>query len=103
MAGGFDVSAAGDQQYDRMEMLKAFDQTEAGVKGLIDSGLTKIPKIFVRPSEELAQDQLTYTNIQVQVPVIDLSGILDADGRKQIVEQVRMASETWGFFPGGES
>ncbi|KAL0414333.1 UNVERIFIED_CONTAM: 1-aminocyclopropane-1-carboxylate oxidase1 [Sesamum radiatum] len=98
MAGGIDVSAAGDQQYDRMEMLKAFDQTEAGVKGLIDSGLTKIPKIFVRPSEELAQDQLTYTNIQVQVPVIDLSGILDADGRKQIVEQVRIASETWGFF-----
>ncbi|KAL2230058.1 UNVERIFIED_CONTAM: 1-aminocyclopropane-1-carboxylate oxidase 11 [Sesamum indicum] len=98
MAGGIDASAAGDQQYDRMEMLKAFDQTEAGVKGLIDSGLTKIPKIFVRPSEDLAQDQLTYKNIQVQVPVIDLSGILDADRRKQIVEQVRMASETWGFF-----
>ncbi|KAL0376770.1 UNVERIFIED_CONTAM: 1-aminocyclopropane-1-carboxylate oxidase1 [Sesamum calycinum] len=97
MAGGLDVSAAGDQQYNRMEMLKAFDQTEAGVKGLIDSGLTKIPKIFVRPSEDLAQE-LTYKNIQVQVPVIDLSGILDADGRKQIVEQVRIASETWGFF-----
>ncbi|KAL0349007.1 UNVERIFIED_CONTAM: 1-aminocyclopropane-1-carboxylate oxidase1 [Sesamum angustifolium] len=67
------------------------------VKGLIDSGLTKIPKIFVRPSEDLAQE-LTYKNIQVQVPVIDLSGILDADWRKQIVEQVRIASETWGFF-----
>ncbi|KAL0376768.1 UNVERIFIED_CONTAM: 1-aminocyclopropane-1-carboxylate oxidase1 [Sesamum calycinum] len=96
MAGGVDVSA-GDQQYDRMEMLKAFDQTEAGVKGLIDSGLTKIPKIFVRPSEDLAQE-LPYKNIQIQVPVVDLSGILDADGRKQIVEQVRIASETWGFF-----
>ncbi|KAL0414332.1 UNVERIFIED_CONTAM: 1-aminocyclopropane-1-carboxylate oxidase11 [Sesamum radiatum] len=96
MAGGID--AAGDQQYDRMEMLKAFDQTKAGVKGLIDSGLTKIPKIFVRPSEDLARDHLTYKNLQVQVPVIDLSGILDADRRKQVVEQVRIASETWGFF-----
>ncbi|KAL2230056.1 1-aminocyclopropane-1-carboxylate oxidase homolog 1 [Sesamum indicum] len=96
MAGAIDVSA-GDQQYDRMEMLKAFDQTEAGVKGLIDSGLTKIPKIFVRPSEDLAQE-LTYENIQVQVPVIDLSGILDANGRKKMVEQVRIASESWGFF-----
>ncbi|KAL0414335.1 UNVERIFIED_CONTAM: 1-aminocyclopropane-1-carboxylate oxidase [Sesamum radiatum] len=96
MAGGINVSA-GDQQYDRMEMLKAFDQTEAGVKGLIDSGLTKIPKIFVRPSEDVAQE-LTYKNIQVQVPMIDLSGILDIDGRKKIIEQVRIASETWGFF-----
>ncbi|PIN24310.1 Iron/ascorbate family oxidoreductase [Handroanthus impetiginosus] len=92
MAGGTNVSAV-----DRMEMLNAFDVTGAGVKGLTDSGVLKIPKIFVRPSEELAEE-LTHKNTQIQVPVIDLSGILDPDQRKQIVEKVRVASETWGFF-----
>ncbi|KAL0349008.1 UNVERIFIED_CONTAM: 1-aminocyclopropane-1-carboxylate oxidase1 [Sesamum angustifolium] len=96
MAGGIDVSS-NDQGYDRMEMLRAFDETKAGVKGLTDSGLLKIPRIFVRPSEELAQE-LTCKKTQVQVPVIDLSGIQDADRRKRIVEEVRIASETWGFF-----
>ncbi|PIM99900.1 Iron/ascorbate family oxidoreductase [Handroanthus impetiginosus] len=92
MAGGIDLSAV-----DRVEMLKAFDETGAGVKGLTDSGVLKIPKIFLRPSEELAQE-LTRKNTQAQVPVIDLSGILDPDRRKEIVERVRIASETWGFF-----
>ncbi|KAK6161896.1 hypothetical protein DH2020_001737 [Rehmannia glutinosa] len=34
-----------------MEMLKAFDETETGVKGLMVLGLPKIPIIFVRPPE----------------------------------------------------
>ncbi|KAK6161106.1 hypothetical protein DH2020_004487 [Rehmannia glutinosa] len=98
MAGEIDVSVD-DQQYDRMEMLKAFDQTKAGVKGLLDSGLVKIPKIFVRPSEELAEESgYKHTTQLIQVPVIDLSDIQNADKRKQIVEQVRIASETWGIF-----
>ncbi|KAK6781011.1 hypothetical protein RDI58_023195 [Solanum bulbocastanum] len=43
--------------YDRMSELKAFDDTKTGVKGLVDSGITK-----------------------------------------EIVDKVRDASETWGFF-----
>ncbi|KAK2997412.1 hypothetical protein RJ639_025860, partial [Escallonia herrerae] len=35
-------------EYDRTKELEAFDETKAGVKGLIDNGLVKIPKIFVR-------------------------------------------------------
>ncbi|PIN24314.1 hypothetical protein CDL12_02963 [Handroanthus impetiginosus] len=96
MAGGIDVSAV-DQQCDRIEMLKAFDEKKAGVKGLADLGLLKIPKIFVRPSEELAQE-FTHKGTQIQVPVINLSGILDTDRRRQIVEELRIATETWGFF-----
>ncbi|KAL3626409.1 hypothetical protein CASFOL_029958 [Castilleja foliolosa] len=95
MADNFD-----EQQYDaaeRVEMLRAFDETNAGVKGLIDSGLQKVPKIFVRPSDELAQE-LTYQKTQIQVPVIDLSEIQTPVGRKRIVEEVKVASETWGFF-----
>ncbi|XP_051127571.1 1-aminocyclopropane-1-carboxylate oxidase homolog 1-like [Andrographis paniculata] len=77
---------------DRKQMLEAFDETKAGVKGLLDSGLDKIPKIFVRPSEELSEE-LTYKYPKIEVPVIDLSA-----GRIQVVEQVRSASEKWGFF-----
>ncbi|KAL1558977.1 1-aminocyclopropane-1-carboxylate oxidase 1-like [Salvia divinorum] len=91
-----DSSAAGER-YDRMELLKAFDETKAGVKGLNDAGVLKLPQIFVRPSEELTEE-LKHEKAQVQVPVIDLSGIDDGGMRKKIVEQVRSAAETWGFF-----
>ncbi|XP_051127866.1 1-aminocyclopropane-1-carboxylate oxidase homolog 1-like isoform X2 [Andrographis paniculata] len=77
---------------DRKQMLEAFDETKTGVKGLLDSGLDKIPEIFVRPSEELSEE-LTYKYPKIEVPVIDLSA-----GRIQVVEQVRSASEKWGFF-----
>ncbi|CAA3008663.1 1-aminocyclopropane-1-carboxylate oxidase homolog 1 [Olea europaea subsp. europaea] len=77
--------------------LKAFDETKAGVKGLIDAELQKLPKIFVRPAEELAKD-LNHKRAQIEVPVVDLGGMEKADRRQQIVEEVRLASETWGFF-----
>ncbi|EYU25981.1 hypothetical protein ABFS82_07G044400 [Erythranthe guttata] len=97
MAGVVSPSDNEHQVFDRMSMLKAFDETKAGVKGLTDSGLLQIPKIFVRPPDELAEE-LTYKKTQLQVPVIDLSEIDDSERRKKIVEEARIASETWGFF-----
>ncbi|KAH6770046.1 hypothetical protein C2S52_014849 [Perilla frutescens var. hirtella] len=93
MAEAIDSSA----NIDRMQVLKAFDETKAGVQGLSDTGLLKLPNIFVRPSEELAEE-LKHQKAHVQVPVIDLSNVTNDERRKQIVEQVRNASETWGFF-----
>ncbi|GFQ00693.1 1-aminocyclopropane-1-carboxylate oxidase homolog 1 [Phtheirospermum japonicum] len=52
-------------------MLKAFDETNAGVKGLVDSVCKKSPRF---------------------------SDIQKPEGRKRIVEEVKIASETWGFF-----
>ncbi|GER52287.1 2-oxoglutarate (2OG) and Fe(II)-dependent oxygenase superfamily protein [Striga asiatica] len=87
------------QPEERMRMLKAFDETKAGVKGLIDSGLRKVPEIFVRPPEELACEARHINTSEIKVPVIDLSRIeSDPKSRKAIVEQVRAASGTWGFF-----
>lgn len=91
------MDASGAQEYDRVQELKTFDETKAGVKGLIDSGLQKIPKIFVRPAEELAKD-LNYKGAQIEVPVVDLGDLEKTHTHKQIVEKVRIASETWGFF-----
>ncbi|VAH37290.1 unnamed protein product [Triticum turgidum subsp. durum] len=34
---------------DRLRALKAFDNTKAGVKGLVDTGITTIPSIFHHP------------------------------------------------------
>jgi hypothetical protein len=36
-----------ESKYDRMSELKAFDESKAGVKGLADAGVTKIPRIFI--------------------------------------------------------
>jgi hypothetical protein len=35
--------------YDRFQELKAFDDSKAGVKGLVDASIAKLPRIFVRP------------------------------------------------------
>ncbi|XP_044485323.1 1-aminocyclopropane-1-carboxylate oxidase homolog 1-like [Mangifera indica] len=93
-----DISNASKaSDYDRAEELKSFDATKAGVKGLVDSGIVKIPRIFIRPADELAQEELTSHQHNFQVPVVDLDGIKD-DRLKEIVDEVRVASETWGFF-----
>ncbi|XP_057958481.1 1-aminocyclopropane-1-carboxylate oxidase homolog [Malania oleifera] len=83
--------------YDRTAKLKAFEKTKAGVKGLADAGLKHIPKIFMQPLEELAEE-LNYPRSNLWVPVIDVAGIDSADRRKEIVEEVKVAVEKWGFF-----
>lgn len=82
--------------YDRMKELKEFDESKIGVKGLSDSGITSIPRFFVHPPETLSdlKSSSTYTNI----PVIDLSAVNSTADRHKIVEQVKEAATTWGFF-----
>ena len=83
-----------DENYYRPTELKAFDDTKAGVKGLVDAGITEIPRIFYHPLEE---DDSGET--QIRIPVIDLEGVAkDSLKRKDIVEQIREASEELGFF-----
>lgn len=83
-------------KYDRAKELKAFDDTKAGVKGLVDAGTLHVPKIFIGPPNELTHFP-TCHQPNLQVPVIDLQGI-NGDLHKQIVDEVRAASKTWGFF-----
>ncbi|KAL3850292.1 hypothetical protein ACJIZ3_012174 [Penstemon smallii] len=78
----------------RMNELKAFDETKAGVKGLVDSGITKVPQIFYTPP-----DPFTTNKVEFSIPVIDLDGIeTNQDHRKETVKKVGNASSTWGFF-----
>lgn len=93
------ISIADD---DRLEQLKAFDDTRAGVKGLVDAGITSLPKIFIRSPEELSKEVKHHHHHQsdLQVPVIDLSGIGsgDDDEHKKVIDELRQASQNWGFF-----
>ena len=41
--------AVGGYNYDRLSELKAFDDTKAGGKGLVDAGVTTVPAIFRTP------------------------------------------------------
>ncbi|WCJ24002.1 2-oxoglutarate (2OG) and Fe(II)-dependent oxygenase superfamily protein [Euphorbia peplus] len=66
------MNSKSDSDYSRMNELKAFDNTKEGVKGLVDAGITHIPH---------------------------LSGVdKDSTQHTEVVEQLRKASETWGFF-----
>ncbi|KAI8003362.1 hypothetical protein LOK49_LG08G02762 [Camellia lanceoleosa] len=84
-------------EYDPKADLKAFDETKAGVKGLVDAGVVKIPKIFIRPSND-PPDTPNSRLTNLQVPIIDLGGIDGRDRRDEIVDEIRRASEEWGFF-----
>ncbi|KAK6929814.1 Non-hem dioxygenase N-terminal domain [Dillenia turbinata] len=86
------------ENYDRLSELKAFDESKEGVKGLVDSGVAKVPRIFIQPPDEFEKTSGT-CNSQFSIPVIDLGGINnDPVLRKEIVKRVREASEIWGFF-----
>ncbi|KAI3996730.1 hypothetical protein MKX01_041030 [Papaver californicum] len=53
-----EITGAGEQlpEYDRFKELKAFEESKAGVKGLVDAGIVKIPRMFIRPLDELTED-----------------------------------------------
>ncbi|XP_048333193.2 1-aminocyclopropane-1-carboxylate oxidase homolog 1-like [Ziziphus jujuba] len=87
-------------EYDRASEVKAFDETKAGVKGLVDTGITQIPRIFHRlPNEQFYESSVPEGDPRFSIPVIDLIGVSnDLVRRKEIVERVGEASATWGFF-----
>ncbi|XP_038689040.1 1-aminocyclopropane-1-carboxylate oxidase homolog 1-like [Tripterygium wilfordii] len=85
--------------YDRQSELKAFDNTKAGVKGLVDAGITEVPRIFHQPPDDSLVNASSSAEVQGSIPIIDLKGVdKDPIRRKEIVDQVRGASESWGFF-----
>ncbi|CAL0299998.1 unnamed protein product [Lupinus luteus] len=89
--------------FDREQELKAFDDTKAGVKGLVDAGISKIPHIFISSTDENPCKKTTSsssTSTEFHIPVIDLQfeHLQHGNGRKYIIEKVKVASETCGFF-----
>ncbi|KAL3840927.1 hypothetical protein ACJIZ3_025518 [Penstemon smallii] len=88
--------------YDRLSELKAFDQTKTGVKGLVDAGVTKVPRIFINENDKPTMSKYCNSDSDESsslIPTIDLTGINDDSGtRAQIVKKVKEASERSGIF-----
>ncbi|KAJ6980434.1 1-aminocyclopropane-1-carboxylate oxidase [Populus alba x Populus x berolinensis] len=86
-----------ESNHDKQSQLKAFDDTRAGVKGLIDNGITKIPNIFVHDKRSDVSSDIS--DQHAAVPLIDFEGIdEDRSQRAKVVEGVRDACSEWGFF-----
>ncbi|XP_062167814.1 1-aminocyclopropane-1-carboxylate oxidase homolog 1-like isoform X2 [Alnus glutinosa] len=86
-------------KYDRISELKAFDESKAGVKGLADAGIAKIPRIFIHHSEQHNDSGTSFSDPKFSIPIIDFEGIdKDARQRAKIVKEIRDACERWGFF-----
>lgn len=79
--------------HDRLQELNQFENTKLGVKGLVDSGITRIPRIFHHPPENLIGSPTQTDSNEYPIPVIDLSG-----PHTEVVEQIREASAKFGFF-----
>ncbi|KAE8734135.1 putative 2-oxoglutarate (2OG) and Fe(II)-dependent oxygenase superfamily protein [Hibiscus syriacus] len=87
-----------EREYDRASEIKAFDETKAGVKGLVDAGTSEVPRMFHQPPDTSGETYVP-TASQYTIPVIDLQGVKEyRSTRKSIVEEVRTASKEWGFF-----
>ncbi|KAL2530791.1 1-aminocyclopropane-1-carboxylate oxidase-like protein 1 [Forsythia ovata] len=83
---------------DLAKELKAFEETKSGVKGLVDYGISKILKIFIRPHDEHAEE-LNHGRSNIQVPIIDLRGFeTDEYHHKRIINDLKQAMKDCGFF-----
>ncbi|KAH0876727.1 hypothetical protein HID58_064121, partial [Brassica napus] len=90
--------------FDRASELRAFDETKTGVKGLVNAGITHLPRIFHESPSNLANPKPPSTDLLhlTTIPTIDLGGRVfeDEAKRKNTVDGVRDAAEKWGFFQG---
>lgn len=84
------------QPYNSREELDEFDRSKAGVKGLVDAGIGRVPRIFLRPPEDVAAD-CQDPEVHFEIPVVDLGGV-DGPGRLETVSRVRSAAREVGFF-----
>ncbi|PHU07003.1 Deacetoxyvindoline 4-hydroxylase, partial [Capsicum chinense] len=71
------------EKYDRKAELQPFDEMKAGVKGLMDAAITKVPRIFVQPSK--IEDSTIDSNEKFSFPIVDLDGISKEDPIKDIL------------------
>ncbi|KAL0710806.1 hypothetical protein Bca4012_017784 [Brassica carinata] len=86
-------------EHDSYSELKAFDETKAGVKGLVDAQVTEVPHIFHDPVGTLEDKKPPASASDFAIPIIDFTGLCsDAASRECVVKKIKDAAEKWGFF-----
>lgn len=94
MAAALGPTLQPDPSYDRLKELREFDDSKIGVKGLVDRGLSTIPRFFVHPPDpNTVRKPDSRTGEGPSIPVIDLSA-----PRSVLVNQIRDAASALGFF-----
>ncbi|KAK1284258.1 hypothetical protein QJS10_CPB21g00373 [Acorus calamus] len=78
------------ETYDRAKELKAFDDTKTAVKGLLESGVTKVPNIFIVPKpkhQDLPNSTTTTTTSppRFEIPIIDVQDAESGAPRRALV------------------
>ncbi|CAN4091155.1 unnamed protein product [Withania somnifera] len=76
-------------EYDRKSEVHAFDDSKTGVKGLLDAGMTKLPRIFLHSQYVSEKKSDPAVISKFSIPVVDFEGL----GNK-----IKDACENWGFF-----
>ncbi|KAL4297946.1 hypothetical protein GQ457_12G003890 [Hibiscus cannabinus] len=91
-------TASAESNCDRKTELMAIDRSKSGIKGLVDAGLAKLPRVFVHDHLNL-QIKSGPPPAGVQIPVIDFAGVnIDSTRRADIIDEIRNACMKWGFF-----
>ncbi|XP_015167381.1 1-aminocyclopropane-1-carboxylate oxidase homolog [Solanum tuberosum] len=86
-------------EYDRKSEVQAFDDSKVGVKGLLDAGITKLPRIFLHNQPVIEKKSDSNAVNKLSIPVIDFEGLgKTAVQQADIVREIKDASENWGFF-----
>jgi hypothetical protein len=77
--------------------VKVFDDSKVGVKGLVESGVTKIPHMFHTGKLDITKN--LDSDSRLSVPIIDLKDIhANPSLRVEVIDQIRSACHEWGFF-----
>ncbi|KAF3557826.1 hypothetical protein F2Q69_00011771 [Brassica cretica] len=86
-----------EAKYDRASEVKAFDEMKLGVKGLVDAGISTIPRIFHHP--HLSSPDQTPSSTMT-IPAIDQGGGMfeSTVTRESVILKVKEAIERYGFF-----
>lgn len=57
ISGAYGSTVHTPATYDRYQELRSFDESKAGVKGLVDSCISKILRMFIRSMGEIVADK----------------------------------------------
>lgn len=60
-------------------------------------GLDKIPRFFLQPPENRVKTSEVKQS-KLNIPMLDLQGVVEPNKRSGIVGEILEAGKTWGFF-----
>lgn len=64
------------------------------VQCIAESGIKCLPPSYIRPDDEKPQDAQL---VELEIPIIDLSGLFD-ERRRKTMDEISDACREWGFF-----